>query len=139
MKTRPLAVLFVALAALTAACGGDDPVEPAPRPTLQFTPVTLDLDTLRSGSFELRNTGSVDAGSLIVGFERLRDASGAQFFMQTSVTPTSIASLPAGAVDTIVFELMPEETTPAGEYQTTINAAAGTDILAAAVVDLVVQ
>lgn len=140
MNTRPfLSLLLVLGIAWTAACGGDDPVEPGPQPTLQFTPVTLDLDTLRAGSYELRNTSTVDAGPIVIGFERLRSESGGQLFWVTEVTPSSIASLPAGAVDTIEFVVAPEDGTPPGPYQSTINAAINEVILAAAILDLVVE
>ena len=104
MNTRPLLSLLIVFAiAWTAACGGDDPVAPGSQPTLEFTPVTLDLDTLRAGAYELRNTSTVDSGPIVLGFERLRNDSGGLLFWQTQVTPGMIANLPAGAVDTIEF------------------------------------
>lgn len=140
MNTRLfLPLLIVVAIAWTAACGGDDPVAPGPQPTLQFTPITLDLDTLRAGSYELRNTSTVNAGPILIGFERLRSESGGQLFWVTQVTPTTIASLPAGAVDTIEFVVALEDGTPPGNYQSTINAAINDDILAAAILDLVVE
>jgi hypothetical protein len=139
MKTRRLPALLLAFSlGITAACGGD-PAQPGPRPTLQFEPTLVALDTLREGSFVLRNTGTVDSGPVILGFETLRDDSGGTFPMATSVTPSSIANLAAGAEDTIRFTLTPEDGIPATNYQTTLNVASGNDILVAAIVNLVVQ
>lgn len=139
MKTRRLPALLLAFSlGVTAACGGD-PAQPGPRPTLQFEPTLVALDTLREGSFVLRNTGTVDSGPVILGFETLRDDSGGTFPMAASVTPSSIANLAAGAEDTIRFTLTPEDGIPAANYQTTLNVASGNDILVAAIVNLVVQ
>lgn len=136
MKIRMLpGVLLAAALILPLACGGDDPVQPGPRPTLQFDPTLVDLGELRDTVVVLRNTGTVDSGPIVLGFERPRNDAGELFFMDVTLTPNNIANLAAGASDSIRFSLDPAADTPADNYQTTLNALVGSEILAAQVVD----
>jgi hypothetical protein len=139
MIIRRIPAVLLALAlTIPAACGDDDPAGSGPRPTLQFAPSSVALDTLREAIFELRNTGSVDSGPLVLGLEVPRNDFGELFPMETSVSPSTVANLPAGAVDTIRMTLTPPADMPTDNYQTTLNVATGNDILVAAVIDFVV-
>ena len=95
-----LCLLGATTMALLASCSPTS--EPQAPPHLEFSEPTLDLDTLREGQIEVRNTGGQTVGPVELLVSAIRDADGSTVPGPTlTIDPQEIATLGAGEARTL--------------------------------------
>ncbi|MEN8145528.1 MAG: hypothetical protein ABFS14_11320 [Gemmatimonadota bacterium] len=129
-------VVFLALA-VTAGCGGDDPLTGPGGLTLTFTPGTLDLGTTRSATIQIANTGSSDLGPIELTGGQIAGPGGLPITgSQLASTPSQFPVLRAGATaDVSVGVTLPNDI-ESGSYQANLTARVGDQTAAVLIVDL---
>ena len=132
-----LCLLGATTMALLASCSPTS--EPQAPPHLEFSEPTLDLDTLREGQIEVRNTGGQTVGPVELLVSAIRDADGSTVPGPTlTIDPQEIATLGAGEARTLGVSISVQGSLMPGEYDAAITARGGSQTSAQVAVRFVV-
>jgi len=132
-------VAAVALAAgVVGACTGDSTDPEVLR--LEMHPAVVDLGTDRSGTIEVRNTGTAPMGPVLLAVGSVLDGAGAPVQgVAVTFAPGEIATLNAGQSREVEVTVDPPAGAPDGAYAVALQARVDGDIQATSEVDFEIQ
>lgn len=131
---------LLALAVIGAGCSDDSGSGPM-FGDLTFSPSFENIGSNRSAELTVRNAGSTDLGTILLGVDVIKRTTMPDSICSTigtSVTPGSIASLAPGEQDVVDVSLDTQNVDPvdcpAGQYDADVFAAVGGTILGGATI-----